>query len=59
MATRVFRCPVTGLNAQGWFSDDDANGIDEQTYEVVTCLACARTHLVNRITGKALGYGDA
>lgn len=53
MAALVFRCPATGLNAQGWFLGEAP--IDEGTYEAVSCLACGQAHLVNRFTGKVLG----
>jgi hypothetical protein len=54
MAPFLYRCPNTGLNVQGWFADD-ASGDDDEAYETVTCLACTRTHLINRSTGKVLG----
>jgi hypothetical protein len=52
MATFVFRCPNTGLNVQGWSADAPA---DEDEFELVTCSACTRVHLVNPKTGKTLG----
>jgi len=57
MATFVFRCPVTGFNVQGW-SADDAPTDDGEFYETMMCLACTRTHLVNRSTGRVLGSED-
>lgn len=57
MATIVYRCPATGLLAQGWFADDEPVHSGE-TYEAVTCLACKRVHLVNRASGKVLGDLD-
>ena len=53
MAHSVFRCPTTGFNVQHQL-DDDAH-IPETEYEAVTCLACAKLHLINRKTGKLLG----
>jgi hypothetical protein len=48
----VFRCPNTGLNVHGWVADDPTEG---ESYEGVTCTACARVHLINPKTGKLLG----
>ena len=44
------------MNVQHWL-DDDQDG-PENEYEVITCLACTRLHLVNRKTGKLLGQDD-
>jgi hypothetical protein len=52
MAPFLYRC-----NVQGWFADD-ASGDDDEAYETVTCLACTRTHLIKRSTGKVLGDND-
>jgi hypothetical protein len=57
MATLVFVCPNTGVRVQGWFADD-GSAISEGTYESVTCVACSRVHLVNRLTGRTLGEDD-
>jgi hypothetical protein len=57
MAAFIHRCPTTGRNVQGWFADDVSED-EGETYEAVTCLACAQMHLVNRSTGKVLGAGD-
>jgi hypothetical protein len=35
--------------------DDDA---PDDAYEVFGCPACAKTHLVNRKTGKLLGHEE-
>ena len=57
MATLIFTCPSMGVRVHGWFADDATeNGGD--TYETVTCLACAGVHLVNRRTGKVLGADE-
>ncbi len=42
------------LNVQGWIADDVTQR-EAETYEPVTCTACARVHLVNPKTGKVLG----
>jgi hypothetical protein len=57
MATRVFLCPHTGQQVQGWFADDGSrNGGD--TYEGVTCSACGQVQMVNPKTGKVLGADE-
>jgi hypothetical protein len=48
----VFRCPNTGLNVHGWVADDPT---EAESYEGVTCTACARLHLINPKTGRLLG----
>jgi hypothetical protein len=49
-----FQCAGTGLNVQVWLPDE-APAVDVDSYEAVTCPACARVHLVNKTTGKMLG----
>ena len=51
----TYRCPNTGYQVQGFVADDPT---DENTFEAVTCLACAQVHLVNPKTGKVLGTDD-
>jgi len=41
----LFRCPSTGLNVQHRWDDDP--DVSESEYEVVTCPACARMHLIS------------
>ena len=43
-------CPATRLKVQGWFADEVP-----PAFEAVKCLACTRTHLINRSTGRVLG----
>ena len=58
MAPFVFQCPQTGLNVQHTWPDDEPP-VDDKTYVFVTCPSCTRMHLINRSTGKPLGYkGD-
>jgi hypothetical protein len=57
MRTLVFKCPTTGRNVQGWFSDDPSEAGDE-SYESVICTACKNVHLVNPASGKTLGAID-
>ena len=54
MAKLIFRCARTGLNVQIWLPDE-APAVHADSYEAVTCPACARMHLVNKTTGKMLG----
>ena len=56
MPAFLYRCPVTGLNVQGFVADDPTES-SEDSFETVTCIACARVHLVNPKTGRVLG-GD-
>jgi hypothetical protein len=56
MAAFVFNCPSTGFNVQHWVDDDMP--IAENEYDVITCQACARVHLINRKTGKLLGQTE-
>jgi hypothetical protein len=37
---------------------DDSTELDDYVYEAVTCLACARIHMINPKSGKVLG-GDS
>jgi len=57
MAPFVYVCPNTGKRVQGWSADDDAE-TDGEVYEIVTCLACGRPHLVNPKSGRTLGAGS-
>ena len=43
---------MTDSSVQHWLDDDE--DIPEDEYEVVTCPACAKIHLVNRKTGEPL-----
>jgi hypothetical protein len=58
MATLFFLCPITGDRVQGWFADNGPENGGE-TYEGVTCLACAQVHMVNPRTGNVLGAPHA
>jgi hypothetical protein len=57
MATFLYRCPNTGLSVQGWCADDPSER-NAESYELVTCTACTRAHLVDPQTGKVQGSGD-
>jgi hypothetical protein len=53
MGNLLIRCVRTGLNVQVWLPD--AAPTDRaDSYEAVTCPACARLHLVNKTTGRML-----
>jgi hypothetical protein len=53
MAHRMFTCPETSMIVQHWLDEDD-DGVSDNTYQVVTCPACTKVHLINRKTGKLL-----
>ena len=57
MVSFLYRCPVIGLNVQGWVADDPTEH-GEDHFEAVTCTACTRIHLVNPTTGRVLGADD-
>ncbi len=57
MAPFLYRCPNTGQNVQAWAADDPTED-DDNTYQTMTCLACAAVHLVNPKTGRVLGGDD-
>ena len=57
MAAFLYRCPDTGFRVQGYRPDEQTSG-DDDTYEVVTCLACQRVHLVNPATGRVIGEDE-
>jgi hypothetical protein len=58
MAAFIYKCPITGLNVQGWVADDRSSETGNETYESVICTACARMHLVNPKTGKTIGQDE-
>jgi len=57
MESLVFRCTQAGANVQVWLPDG-AQPERADSYEAVTCPACARVHFVNRKTRKMLGDKD-
>jgi len=57
MATFIYRCPLMGLNVQGWIADDAAPN-EGNVYHSVTCLACRQNHLVDPTTGKTPSDDD-
>jgi hypothetical protein len=57
MVDFVFRCPQTGFNVQHRWPDEEKSD-EDKVYETVACPACTRMHLINKSTGKPLGYKD-
>jgi hypothetical protein len=55
MAVIIFRCPNTDARAQAVV---DAENADETTFELVSCPACMRRHLVNPKTGRVFGHDE-
>ena len=57
MAFVHYRCPNLGLVTQGWANDSPADtGTD--TFEIIYCAACTRTHLINPRTGNVIVAED-
>jgi hypothetical protein len=54
MGSFIYRCPATGQDVQARIADD-APANEANVYETVKCLACTRTHLINKSTGRVLG----
>ena len=50
----LFRCPITGSGVRG-FLIEEAPSDDPNSLDVVSCLDCGQTHLVNLRTGKTVG----
>ena len=44
----MYRCPITGREAQGFSADDVSE--DHRVYEPVTCPVCHTAHHVNPTT---------
>ena len=57
MKPALFRCPTTGAMVQHMIATEADPG-DHDRYDAVHCLACSLQHLINRVTGKALGQRD-
>jgi hypothetical protein len=53
----LFRCPTTGAMVQHMIATEPEPG-DRDSYDTVRCLACSLPHLINRVTGQALGAKD-
>lgn len=43
----LYCCPITGLNVQGFASDDTPSGVETGRREMVQCLACGGFHLID------------
>ena len=57
MANIVFRCPKNGQFVQHWMDEEESFSAKD-SYLPVKCLACGKTHFVNRTTCKLLGHED-
>ena len=53
MAPFLYRCPHTGKSVQAWAAEE--LGEDDLVFIHVTCVVCARGHMVNPKTGRVLG----
>ena len=57
MRKLIFRCTRTGMNVQ--IHMPDAAPTDHpDAYETVNCPACARIHLINKISGRLLSDNE-
>ncbi len=52
MVRYCYCCPAAGENVEGFTASDLAS--ENTGYEIVACLACSSTHMVNPRTGKVL-----
>jgi hypothetical protein len=52
MVTFVYRCPVLGLNVQGYVADDPSEKMERDRYRNIVCDGCGFSHLVNPVTGE-------
>ncbi len=57
MKPALFRCPTTGAVVQHMIAAEP-DPADRNRYDSVRCAACSLPHLINRVTGKALGEKD-
>jgi hypothetical protein len=55
MGAILYRCPIAGVQVQGWLADDAPENGKGEIYQSMACLACRRLHLVNCRTGRILG----
>jgi len=53
----LFRCIATGAMVQHLITAE-ADPADHDRYDPVSCAACSSLHLINRVTGKALGQRE-
>jgi hypothetical protein len=58
MSSLIYQCPVTGFKVQGWVAEEVPATDAEDVFLPMTCAACARTHLVNVVTGRVLAYNN-
>jgi hypothetical protein len=51
-----FSLPEYRVQCAGWSADEIAD--EPNSFEAITCTACGSLHLVNRSTGRVLGFSD-
>jgi hypothetical protein len=56
MAPFLYRCPHTGKSVQALAPEELGN--DDLVFIHVTCVMCARGHMVNPKTGRVLGVAE-
>jgi hypothetical protein len=56
MPAFLYRCPKTGMTAQG-FTADEPSDSNPDIYEPIKCVACAEVHLINPRTRKVTTSG--
>jgi hypothetical protein len=54
----IFRCPDTGFNVQTLIPRQEQGPDGTKAYEPFSCPVCTRTHLIDPVTGRALGQID-
>jgi|1185.fasta_scaffold1828821_2 hypothetical protein len=60
MTAFLYRCPTTSLKVQGGVADAPTEPKGQAvTYVAVQCLACGQMHLVDPLSGKVAGFGEA
>jgi len=50
----LYKCPTTGFRVQGWTEVEEAEWTNDK-YELVDCVACRGSHLINPKMGKTVG----
>jgi len=54
----IFRCPDTGFNVQTRIPRQEQRPDGATAYEAFSCPVCARMHLIDPVTGRAIGQLD-
>jgi hypothetical protein len=58
MRNLMFRCPNTGLDAQGFIAEDMTAAKTVSVWFSMKCTACMRLHFVHPVTGRVLGSDE-